>query len=222
MASFTVSGALPAPAVTAPGTVGEGSPNRAASVPDNAGSTYAWTIGNGTITAGQGTSQITFTGGASGTPLTLSCVETDASGCVSAPGAATVTVGPPGSAVLYYPVPSCRVLDTRHPAGTYGGPALQPSATRSWALAAQCGIPADARAVSANITVVGPTMPGFLTLYPGGSTRPLTSSINFSEGQTRASNVILQVSTDGTGTFNVFTGSLGTVDFVFDVNGFLR
>jgi hypothetical protein len=133
-----------------------------------------------------------------------------------------VTVGPAGTAVLFYTVPPCRVFDTRKPAGTYGGPSLQPGATRTWALASQCGIPPDARAVSANATVVGPTMPGFLTLFPGGATKPLASSINFSAGQTRANNVILPTAPDGTGTIDAFTGSLGTLDFVLDVNGYFR
>ena len=50
------------PAVTAPSTVMAGSPNWTASVPAHAGSTYSWTIQNGTITSGQGTNQITVTG----------------------------------------------------------------------------------------------------------------------------------------------------------------
>jgi len=221
-ALFTVNGALPAPAVTAPGTVGEGSPNRTASVPLHAGSTYAWTVGNGTITAGQGTSQITFTAGTAGTPLTLSCIETNASACVSAPGTAAVTVGPAGTAVLFYTVPPCRVLDTRDPAGTYGGPSLQPGATRSWALASQCGIPSNARAVSANVTITAATQPGYLTLFPGDGSQPLASSINFTAGQTRANNAVLPVSSDGTAAVKAFTGSVGPVEFILDVNGFFR
>jgi len=206
--------------MSTPPAVGAGSPNRTASVPATPGATYAWGITNGTITGGQGTNQLTFTAGASGT-VDLSVQETGPTGCIRNANA-NVPILAGGSAVLFYTVPPCRVLDTRNPAGTYGGPALQPSATRAWALATQCGIPADARAVSANITVVSPTLPGFLTLFPGGTSKPLASSINYSAGQTRANNVILPVSTDGTGTFNAFTGSTGTVHFLFDVNGFVR
>ncbi len=92
------------PAITAPSTVWAGSPNWTANVPAHTGSTYAWGITNGTITSGQGTSQITFTGGTAGTPLTLSVTETNASGCVTAPGKATVTVTPAGSAGLFVPI----------------------------------------------------------------------------------------------------------------------
>ena len=52
--TVTVNPLPAAPVVTAPGTVGQGSPNRTASVPNHAGSTYAWTIGNGTIRRGRG------------------------------------------------------------------------------------------------------------------------------------------------------------------------
>lgn len=92
------------PAITAPSTVWAGSPNGTANVPAHTGSTYAWGITNGAITSGQGTNQITFTGGTAGTPLTLSVTETNASGCVTAPGKATVTVTPAGSASLFVPI----------------------------------------------------------------------------------------------------------------------
>ena len=51
------------------------------------------TIENGTITAGQGTNQITFTAGVGGTPLTLSVTEQNACGSVSGNATITVTAG---------------------------------------------------------------------------------------------------------------------------------
>jgi len=130
------------------------------------------------------------------------------------------TVTPPHYS--YYTVTPCRVLDTRNPTGPFGGPPLAPSASRTYALAGQCGVPSNASAVSANITITSPEQPGYLTLYPADKPQPLASSINFSTGQTRANNVVLQISSDGTGSFVVFTGSLGTVDFILDVTGFFR
>ncbi len=52
-----------------------------ASVPGKADDGYAWTLGGGTIDAGQGTNAISFTSGSSGTLMNLSVVETNASGC---------------------------------------------------------------------------------------------------------------------------------------------
>jgi IPT/TIG domain. len=91
--AFTYACLLTTPLFAAPLTVEAGSPNRTASVPLHAGSTYLWTIENGTITAGQGTSQITFTAGVGGTPLTLSVTEQNACGSVSGNATITVTAG---------------------------------------------------------------------------------------------------------------------------------
>ncbi len=40
-------------------------------------------------------------------------------------------------------------------------------------------MPANAQAVSLNATVVHPTGPGFLTLYPQGGTFPPVSTLNY-------------------------------------------
>ena len=218
--SVVVNPAPAVPVVTAPATVGAGSPNRTASVPAHAGSTYLWVVTNGAITSGQGTSQITFTAGAAGI-LTLAVTETN-SGCPSAPGSVTVSVAPAGSAVLFYALPPCRVLDTRNPAGPLGGPALQASATRTFDVStAGCGIPAGAVAISANIVVTNEAAPGYLVLFRSDTSLPGTSSISFSASRTRANNLLVGLASS-TPTFAVFNGSAGTVDFILDVNGYFQ
>src|SRR5690606_32922259 len=47
---------------------------------------------------------------------------------------------------------------------------------------ATAGVPADAAAVALNVTVVGPTAPGYLTVYPAGEARPTASNLNYSAG----------------------------------------
>jgi PKD-like domain len=205
------------PAVTAPPTVMAGSPNWTASVPAHAGSTYSWTITNGTITSGQGTNQITFTAGVAGTPLTLSVTETNASGCVSAAGTKTITVAPAGPTGFFYTVTPCRQLDTR------SGSPISPGGTLAVALTgAPCGIPSSATSVSANAVVTQETAMGHLTIYPADKTQPLSSTINFNAGQTRANNAILSLSSDGTGGVNIYNGSGGTTHVVIDVNGYFQ
>jgi uncharacterized repeat protein (TIGR03803 family) len=209
-----------APSVTAPASVVAGSPNGTASVAAHAGSTYAWLITNGTITAGQGTNQVTFTAGAAGTPLTLSVTEAISAGCVSAPGNATVTVAPAGLA--FYFLPPCRVLDTRNPAGPLGGPALGPLATRTFDVATSaCGIPAGAIAISANLTVTNVKDRGELVAFPSDVARPDTSSLSFRAGRTRANNAIISLS-KSSATFSIFNSSAAAVDFILDVNGFFQ
>jgi PKD domain len=86
-------GAVPAtPTITAPSSVKPNQSGVTASVANHAGSRYSWSIQNGSITAGQGTSQITFTAGTKGS-VTLTVTETSQLGCVSRSASATVTIG---------------------------------------------------------------------------------------------------------------------------------
>ena len=78
-------GARPAPVVTAPLSVAVNATGIVASVPPNAGSIFIWSLVGGTITAGQGTSQITFDAGPPGTTMVLRVTDTFA-GCTSAAG----------------------------------------------------------------------------------------------------------------------------------------
>jgi hypothetical protein len=202
--------------VTVPSTAGAGSPNLIASVPDHADSTYAWAVTNGTITAGQGTRQITFTAGVAGTPLILSVTETTAGGCQTS-GSASLTVTPGASALRFYTVTPCRMLDTR------SSSPIAPGGTSTATLTgAPCNVPSSAAAVSVNITVTQPAAAGYLTVYPADRTLPFASSINFKAGQTRANNAILSLAGDGSGGVKVFGGGTGTVQVIIDVNGYFR
>ncbi len=223
-AVFTVKGALPAPVITTLPDAGAGSPNRAASAKNSAGSTYAWTIGNGTITSGQGTSQITFTAGSAGTTLTLSVVETNSLGCQSAAGTANVNVLSADSALQFYTVTPCRVLDTRagsgFPAG-YGPPSIAGGAQRTFVLAGQCGLPAGARAVSINAAVWIPQTRGDLRIFPAGVTAPLASTLNWEPNILALANAAV-VPLSGAGAITVLVDGSGTVDIFFDVNGYFQ
>ena len=78
-------GARPAPVVTAPLSVPINASGIVASVPPNAGSIFTWSLVGGTITAGQGTSQVTFDAGPPGTTMVLRVTDTFG-GCTSAAG----------------------------------------------------------------------------------------------------------------------------------------
>jgi pimeloyl-ACP methyl ester carboxylesterase len=137
-----------------------------------------------------------------------------------ASGAAAITID--GSCTMFHAVAPCRVVDTRGPAGDYGGPALAGGATRVFTLGGQCGIPASAKAVSLNVTVTGATQPGHLRLFPGGAPLPAASTINFTANQTRANNAFARLGTGAT--LGVFSGQTigGTVQVVVDVNGYFE
>jgi hypothetical protein len=126
----------------------------------------------------------------------------------------------PPAPLSFYTVTPCRLADTRNANGPLGGPALQPGATRLFTLTGICGVPATAKALSVNVTITQPQAAGFLTLYQGGQFRPLTSSVNYSMGQTRANNAVLSLE-DVTGILQVFAAG-GPVHFILDVNGYFQ
>lgn len=134
------------------------------------------------------------------------------------PGNNSATATTPVDPQDFHTVAPCRVVDTRD-AGT-GGPSLVAGASRAFAVSGSCGIPASAKAVSVNVTVVGPTEAGDLRLYPAGTTPPLASTINYSAGQVRANNAVIRVS--ATGIEVLVDQATGTVDFILDVNGYFE
>ncbi|MEN9505219.1 MAG: hypothetical protein RI958_1145 [Actinomycetota bacterium] len=73
---------------------------------------------------------------------------------------------------------------------------------------------ADVGAVSLNVVATGSRSSGFLTVYPCGE-RKLVSSVNFTAGATVANAVIVPVSATGTVCFYANTA----VDVVADING---
>lgn len=128
----------------------------------------------------------------------------------------------PPAATSFHTLTPCRVLDTRNPAGPYGGPSLSDSGARVFVLAGQCGIPAGATAVSVNLAAVSPTAgPGFFTVYPGATLRPLSSTINYRAGQTRANNAVVPLGVAGDVVVYCKQGT-GTADLVLDVNGYFQ
>jgi hypothetical protein len=121
----------------------------------------------------------------------------------------------------FFTLSSCRVLDTRMSLNGFNGLALQPYETRNFNVAGVCGVPSDAIAISANLTVTNVGATGELVVFPSDILRPNTSVVSFRPGRARANNSIVSFSKSGT-TFSVFNNSAATVDFIVDVNGVFR
>src|SRR5205814_5401902 len=88
----------------------------------------------------------------------------------------------------FFAVNPCRVVDTRNPTSTNGGPALGPGTQRNFAIRGNCGVPSTAAAVSMNVTVANASASSFLTIWPSGSARPLVSTINFTQNDPSLAN----------------------------------
>ena len=121
----------------------------------------------------------------------------------------------------FFTIAPCRLVDTRGPNGALGGPSLVAGQSRTFTLAGSCNIPANASALSVNITIVGASAPGFVILYGGGTPQPAVSNLNFSAGQVRANSAIVTLGALGDAT--VFLGqSSGNAHVIIDVNGYLQ
>jgi Leucine-rich repeat (LRR) protein len=134
--------------------------------------------------------------------------------------AQTVTAAFSTPAVSFYTVTPCRFFDSRD-AGLGGPAALAAGSENAIQAAGDCGVPATAKAVSLNVTVVAPSAGGHLRLFALGTARPAASSINYAPGQTRANNAVVALGADGAMVVYVNQPS-GTVHVVIDVNGFFK
>ena len=87
-------------------------------------------------------------------------------------------------------VTPCRVADTRGNGftGAYGPPSLAANVTRSFTITGQCGIPADARAVSFNFGALNVGGAGDLRVFPAGGSPPLVSTMNYNAGTPNIAN----------------------------------
>jgi hypothetical protein len=154
-------------------------------------------------------------GVANGTVLTNTATVSSPTAPGDASGSADTTVSSLGN---YFSVTPCRAVNTRT------GAPLQNGVPRTFGLHGLCGIPATAKLVVLNITVVLPTGSGDLTLYPSDAAPPAFSTMPFNAGITRALFAIVPLSNDAAGEVTVqptVAGS-GSVHLLFDVLGYFE
>jgi hypothetical protein len=127
-----------------------------------------------------------------------------------------------GGPYRFFTLQPCRLLDTRLADGAYGGPAVPPGSQRVVTAAGQCGVPAAARAVAANVTVVAPANAGFLTFFPGDESVPGTSTIDFTPGRVIANNAVIGLASSGSGTLALLNAAPCPVHVLIDVSGYFE
>lgn len=122
----------------------------------------------------------------------------------------------------FFPVTPCRVVDTRvgeGKTGSFGPPTPAALSSRDVPVPqSTCGIPADARAYSFNVTVVPPGQMQFLTIWPTGAPRPNASTLNSFEGRVVANQAVVPAGTNGSISFFVSNAT----DVILDINGYFR
>src|SRR5213075_1935504 len=103
-----------------------------------------------------------------------------------------------------------------------GGP-LQPNASRTELVAGFCGIPSTAQVLVGNATVVNDLDgggPGFITLYPTGTTRPTVSNLNFVADQFIPNAFTVALGSGGANAGKLDIYSTTFTDVVLDVAGY--
>ena len=121
--------------------------------------------------------------------------------------------------------PNERALQPRQPAPGAGHPGRRhvdgPGVSTAVSVAGVDGVPTDASAVVANVTVAGSSAAGYLTVFPapttGTPTPPTASNVNFTTGQVIANRVIIPVGANGQ--IEVYNNS-GSVRVDVDLDGY--
>jgi subtilase family serine protease len=121
------------------------------------------------------------------------------------------------SALAFYPVTPCRVVDTRGASSPLGGPFIAAKSSRNFPVqSSSCGIPTSASAYSLNVTAVPHTTLGYLTTWPTGKAQPLVSTLNSYNGQVEANAAIVPAGSSGA--VSVYVSD--DTDVVLDINGY--
>ncbi|MGD9999171.1 MAG: DUF1501 domain-containing protein [Ilumatobacteraceae bacterium] len=139
-----------------------------------------------------------------------------AGGPGSTPANSTPIVLGPSVASGFVSLAPLRMFDTRDGRGGRLG-AIQQGEEWVFPIAGQYGVPAEATAVALNLTAVNATAPTYVTVWPGGTQRPLASNLNPVPGMAVPNLVVTQLGPGGSiGMFN----NSGGVDLVGDLVGY--
>src|SRR6266851_163782 len=172
-----------------------------------------YTLSWDSTTAGNGTHTITARAvDTAGNTTTSSPVSVTVNNL--APPAVSITA-PAGS--LLTPAGPVRVMDTRNGTGGITGP-VGAGQTVSLQVIGKNGVPASGvTAVVLNVTATQGTASSYVTVFPDGTARPVTSNLSFTAGETIPNLVVVPVGADGKVDFY---NSAGTVQLIADLSGY--
>ena len=176
-----------------------------------------------------GTSNLNFVAGRTVPNLVVVPVSSNGKVRLTVSGAATELLadvagyyrsGAPQVAGAFGALTPARIFDTRDGRGLGGAPmALAAGATVRVKVTGTGGLPAGGvSAVVLNVTSVGSSAPGWVTLYADGQAKPPTSNLNYGKGQIVANLVIVPVSPAGY--IEVSVNGSGDTGLFADVSGY--
>lgn len=128
-----------------------------------------------------------------------------------------IPVAAGGASLAFYPLPPCRVADTRLSSASLGGPSLVAGQARVLPVqSSACGIPPNAQAYSLNMTVVPQGPLSYLTTWPAGQTQPFVSTLNAPTGTVAANAALVPAGSNGA----IAVFATNSTDLVVDINGY--
>ena len=120
------------------------------------------------------------------------------------------------SALAFFPLPPCRIIDTR---GGQNGGTLHAMVERDYSIPGNCGVPNDgsAKAYSFNVTALPTTgQLYYLTVWPQGEPQPVVSTLNDLTGTIVANAAIVPAGNNNTTAFWAYNDT----DLLLDINGY--
>lgn len=130
-----------------------------------------------------------------------------------------------GGRNVFVPVVPCRLFDTRPAPSTVGGrgtPILKDEQFQLPVRGPQgkCNVSSGATAVVLNVTALDAKGDGFLTVWPAENPLPITSNLNFSNGQAPVANAVT-VKIDSQGSIK-FASTARSLNVIADVVGYFE
>lgn len=115
------------------------------------------------------------------------------------------------SALAFFPLPPCRIVDTRSNGGPIAG-----HQEHDFSIPGNCGIPADAQAYSFNITALPSGPLGYVSVWPAGEPLPSVSTLNDYTGTNVANAAIVPAGSEN----ETAVYPSATTNLLIDTNGY--
>lgn len=137
---------------------------------------------------------------------------------------------PPSSALRFFTLPPCRLLDTRSAAGQYGQPHLTSGQPRDFFVTGHCGVPSHASSVIGVLSTIprgtagglmGTLSQGTIKLFPQDIATPDATAGTIHPSKIRSQTNIVRLSPEGALRLLAVLSSAQTVEATFDVFGYL-
>ncbi len=123
----------------------------------------------------------------------------------------------PSNGLQFFPAVECRVVDTRNPNGTFGGPPIQGRTSRSFPIPqGSCNIPSTAGAYVLTVTVIPMGQLSLLTVYPTGESLGAVTTMVSLDGRIKSDPTIVPAGTNEA----VSVYASDTTNVVIDVYGY--